>query len=93
VQRQCEGIDVLSGVFRFYDQHGNALTPVFDVPVRQRRILWFAWSVDQGSYHLDVDSIGKSDPLWFALCETRYLQPNERFASVCARWTRYRRSK
>jgi hypothetical protein len=82
VRRECEGIDVLSGVFRFYDENGNALKAVFDVPVRQRRILWFVWSVDQGTYHLEIDATAGEDPLWVTLCETSFLEPNERFASI-----------
>jgi hypothetical protein len=82
VRRQCEGIDVLSDVFRFYDENGTALKPVFDVPVRQRRILWFVWLVDQGTFHLEIDSTEGENPLWVALCETSYLEPNKRFESV-----------
>jgi hypothetical protein len=82
VQRHCEGVDVASSVFAFFDENGDALKPVFDAPVRRRKLLWFAWTVDSGHYHLERDPAFSEDPLWVALHETRYLEPNERFASV-----------
>ena len=82
VQRHCEGIDVESGVFKFYDEDGQPLKPVFDVPVRRRRVLWFIWSIESGRYHLEADPTLREDPIWVALHETQYLRPNGRFASL-----------
>ena len=53
VYRNYEGIDVYSGIFRFFDDNGNALKAVFDVPVKQGK-WWSLWSVDSGVCHLEV---------------------------------------
>ena len=81
VYRECEGIDVQSGVYKFYDHNGNALKPIFNVPAKQGK-WWSFWSIDSGVYHLEVDAESSDDPLWVSLLETRYLEPNERFASL-----------
>jgi hypothetical protein len=81
VYRSCEGIDVESGVYKFYDHNGNALKPVFDAPVKRGK-WWSLWSIDSGVYHLEVDPESSDDPLWVSFLETRDLEPNERFASL-----------
>ena len=85
VIQQCEGIDVHSEVYRFYDKDGRYLRPVFDVPVSEKRFLWFFRAVDSGKYHLEptesAEAIGE-DPLWVALDETLALEPNKYFSSL-----------
>lgn len=81
VYRDCEGIDVQSGVYKFYDANGNALKPVFDVPVKRGK-WWSLWSVDSGVYHLEIDRESEEDPLWVSLLDIRGLEPNEHFASL-----------
>ena len=81
VYRSCEGIDVQSGVYKFYDDNGNPLKPVFDSPVKQGK-WWSLWSIDSGVYHLEVDSESGEDPLWVSLLEVGDLAPNERFPSL-----------
>jgi hypothetical protein len=81
VYRSCEGIDVHSGIFKFYDDNGNALKAVFDVPVKQGK-WWSLWSIDSGVYHLEVDPESRDDPLWLSFSEISDLEPNARFASL-----------
>ena len=81
VYRSCEGIDVQSGVYKFYDDNGNALKPVFDVPAKQGK-WWSLWSIDSGVYHLEVDPESSEDPLWVSFLEISNLERNERFSSL-----------
>ncbi len=79
--RSCEGIDVQSGVYKFYDDNGNALKPVSDVPAKQGK-WWSLWSIDSGVYHLEVDPESSEDPLWVSFLEISNLERNERFSSL-----------
>jgi hypothetical protein len=81
VYRNCEGVDVQSGVYRFYNESGNSLKVVFDVPVKQGK-WWSLWSVDSGLYHLEVDLNPTGEPLWASFQQTAFLEPNEHFASL-----------
>lgn len=82
VPHQYDGFDVHCKVFAFYDDRGVFLKPVFDVPVTERRFLWFSRSIDSGTYHLEPDPSSAEDPLWVALVECTYLEPNGRFGSL-----------
>ena len=82
---QCEGIDVQSSVFWFYDENGRPLVPVFDKPVSEKRFLWFFKRVDSGEYHLeagDADHPLFVDSLSTSMRETKYLEPNPFFDSL-----------
>ncbi len=82
---QCEGIDVLSSVFWFFDEKGRPLIPVFDKPVSEKRFLWFFKVVDSGEYHLeagDADHPMFVDPLSTSMYEATYLEPNPFFESL-----------
>lgn len=81
VYRDCEGLDVESGVYRFYDDRGHALKAVFDAPVKRGR-WWSLWSTSSGGYHLELDSNASAEPLWVSIQEVRALDPNDRFASL-----------
>jgi hypothetical protein len=77
--QQCEGIDVQSLVFWFYDDTGRPLVPVFDVPVTQKRLLGIFKTIHSGTYHLkpgDSTHPMYVDPLWVSLSEAVALDPN-----------------
>ena len=82
VQREYEGIDVESGVIRFYDASGTYLEPIFTTPNRiSRRFLLFT-SVLSGTYDLRAAPNADEDPIWVYLVETSSLEPNPYFATV-----------
>lgn len=81
----CEGIDVQSCVWWFYDETGRPLVPVFDAPVAEKRLFGVLKLVDSGKYHLEpADSSHPLyvDPLWVSLLEAVELEPNPHFASL-----------
>ena len=85
VIRDCEGVDVQSGVWWFYDETGQPLVPVFDVPVKETRVLGLFRIVDSGHYHLEPGDSSHPlyvDPLWVSLLEAVVLEPNPHFASL-----------
>ena len=82
---ECEGIDVQSSVFWFFDQNGRPLLPVFDKPVSEKRFLWFFKAVDSGEYHLEVGDADHPmfvDSLSTSIRETKYMEPNRFFDSL-----------
>lgn len=85
VIRDCEGVDVQSGVWWFFDETGRPLVPVFDVPVQETRVLGVFRMVDSGQYHLEPGDSSHPlyvDPLWLSLQEAVMLEPNPHFASL-----------
>jgi len=85
VIRDCEGVDVQSGVWWFFDEAGRPLVPVFDVPVKETRVLGLFRMVDSGKYHLEPGDSSHPlyvDPLWLSLLEAVVLEPNPHFASL-----------
>jgi hypothetical protein len=80
--RQYEGIDVESGVVRFYDESGTFLEPRFTTPNRAGRTLGlFRWVVS-GTYELVANPAAGEDPFALALHETSVLEPNRWYASL-----------
>ncbi len=82
---QCEGIDVLSLVFWFFDEDGRPLVPIFDKPVTKTRFLWFFKTVDSGEYHLEVGDTNHPmfvDAISTSINEASYLEPNSFFESL-----------
>lgn len=82
---QCEGIDVQSSVFWFFDGNGRPLLPVFDKPASEKRFLWFFRLIDSGAYHLeagDADHPMFVDSLSTSIYEAIYLEPNPFFESL-----------
>jgi hypothetical protein len=79
---QYEGIDVESGVVRFYDEHGTFLEPRFTTPNRRGRILGLMEWVESGTYELVPNPTADEDSFALALYETQVLEPNQWFSSV-----------
>lgn len=80
--RQYEGIDVESGVVRFYDESGTYLEPRFTTPNRQGKTLGLIPWVVSGTYELEPNPSAEADPFALALHETSVLEPNPWFASL-----------
>ena len=81
----CEGTDVLSQVFWFYDAEGRALVPIYDKPVTETRFLWFFKTVDSGQYHLEIGDADHPmfvDPISTSIYEATHLEPNPFFRSL-----------
>jgi len=82
VQRDCEGIDVESGVYVFYAEDGNWLRPRFVEPNQQGGLGWFRW-VHSGRYELEPATPPPGvDPIEVALAECGGIEPNPRFADL-----------
>ena len=82
VRREYDGIDVESGIVRFYDATGTYLAPIFTTPNRiQRHFLLFE-TIISGVYDLQPAPDANEDPLWVCLIETSTLGPNPYFASL-----------
>ena len=79
-----EGIDVESGVVRFYDEAGTYLQPRFTTPNRAGKTLGVVPWVVSGSYELVADPASREDSFALALHETSTLEPNRWFASLDA---------
>lgn len=82
VVMHCEGIDVDSGIYAFYDDQGRALKPVFDIPVETKSYLWFFETVSGGTYHLELDTSGDAEHILFALLECNHLAPSQGYESL-----------
>ena len=82
--REYEGIDVESGVVRFYDEGGTYLEPRFTTPNRQGRLLGLMPWVESGTYELVPNPSAEADAFALALYETSVLEPNPWFDSLDA---------
>jgi hypothetical protein len=80
--RQYEGIDVESGVVRFYDESGVYLEPRFTTPNRSGKWLRLVRWVESGAYQLVPNPSADTDSITLALHETSILQPNPWFATL-----------
>ena len=80
--REYEGIDVESGVVRFYDESGIYLEPRFTTPNRMGKMLGLIPWVESGSYELVPNPSADADSFALALHETGALEPNPWFASL-----------
>ena len=83
VQRQCEGVDVESGVYVFYAEDGTWLRPRFVEPNR-RGGFWFLRTVASGRYVLEpeVDPPPEVDAFDVAFADAVALDPNPWFADL-----------
>ena len=80
--REYEGIDVESGVVRFYDETGTFLEPRFTTPNRQGKTLGLIPWVESGTYELVPNPSAEADSFALALHETSVLEPNPWFGSL-----------
>jgi hypothetical protein len=79
---EYKGIDVESGVVKFYDRSGTCLQPVFSSPNRTGKIFGlFPW-VHSGVHELLPNADAAEDPFAFALLEVSVLEPNPWFSSL-----------
>lgn len=80
--RAYEGIDVESGIIKFYREDGTYLWPVFSLPNRSGRFLGiFRW-VKSGVYRLEPDSGESDDSIGVALHEAVVMEPNRWFQKI-----------
>lgn len=84
IRRQCEGIDVESGVWDFFDHAGKPLTPLFHTPNRIKKHLFGLITSIASSQHFDlVPAIsGDEPPLLDILTEQTILNPNKIFKTM-----------
>jgi hypothetical protein len=84
-QRECEGIDVESGVYVFYAEDGTWLRPRFTQPNRRRGFAFFQ-TIESGVFVLEPDASPPADidPIDVALDEAAGLEPNGHFATLDA---------
>lgn len=82
-QRECEGIDVESGVYVFYAEDGSWLRPRLTTPNRQGGFAIFKW-VESGVFVLEPESSlpAHVDPFDVALSEAVDVVPNGVFATL-----------
>jgi hypothetical protein len=76
VRRDFEPIDVEDLVVEFYDEKGRPLQPVFTRPNRQRNVLRWLVSLEQGEFELRPGQDVSRDPIEVKLSETVALEPN-----------------
>jgi hypothetical protein len=82
VRTQCEGIDVESGVWDFFDAAGKPLEPRFIVPNRVSKVLGKIVAASSGVFEL-VPARDASEPaLLECLADGVLLRSNPRFASI-----------
>ena len=80
--RAYEGIDVESGLVRFYDESGVYLEPRFIHPNRSGKTLGVIKWVESGAYDLVANPAAQEDSFALSLYETRVLDPNAWFTSL-----------
>ena len=84
VRVHCEGIDVESGVWDFYDENGEPLLPVFRTPSRIRTYLFGLFSSVTSSQDFSFKpAADATEPsLLQCLSPSVVLAPNSRFSSI-----------
>ncbi len=84
VRTACEGVDVESGVWDFFDASGKPLEPRFIVPNRVSKVLGKIVAASSGVFEL-VPAHDASEPaLLECLTDGILLDPNPHFASIDA---------
>ena len=81
-RRNYEGIDVESGVFRFFNEAGQYLKPVFSKPNKSIRFLGIIPWIASGEFELQVDSGADEDDIFVCLEETSVLNSNQWFKDL-----------
>ena len=82
VQRCCEGIDVESSVWEFFDERGRPLEPVFVEPNARWRILGKISMVRSGRFELALADDSTRPSLVQSFADCVRLDPNPHFASL-----------
>ena len=83
VRRECEGVDVEDGVYRFFDELGRRLVPRFIGPVERRSLLFGAIkSVGGGNFELELDPQDQGSAFETSLANVVAIEPNQRFATI-----------
>lgn len=82
-RRKCEGLDVESGVYAFYDADGRQLEAVFRVPNRRRSLFGglIRWG-DSGVFDLVAHPQARLSPIAGELADVVLLEPNPYFDSL-----------
>lgn len=83
VRRDCEAIDVETGVWKFFDENGHLLRPVFTQPNKVRKLLGTVSSIEQGEFSLEPADPGPNPTLLEAInSNSVYLNNASRFPSI-----------
>jgi hypothetical protein len=84
VQTACEGIDVESGVWDFYGDNGEPLTPVFIIPNKTSSHLFGLFSTVVSSQNFDLKPVACDTEPGLAAClrSDTPIAPNPWFSSV-----------
>ena len=77
-----EGIDVESGIYRFYDFSGAYLKPAFSVPNRTKSLFGVATSISSGVFHFEIHDIESGQSMVGCLENTEALNPTDRFSDL-----------
>jgi hypothetical protein len=84
-RRECEGVDVEEGVYRFFDELGRRLVPRFIAPVERRSSLFGAIkSVRGGNFELELDPQDQGSAFEASLSNVVAIEPNPRFSTIRA---------
>jgi hypothetical protein len=78
----CEGIDVESGVWDFFDHAGQPLQPTFSKPNKVKKVLGLFSIVQSGEFEFLPVTDGSEPTLLQSLTEGVYLGQNSRFGSL-----------
>ena len=82
VRRNCEGIDVENGVFRFFDENGNHLEPRFTKPNKTCQVFGVFSLVEAGEYELIPSPIINEREIFLSLLEASEMESNPWFKSL-----------
>lgn len=84
IRKQCEGIDVESGVWDFFDHTGKPLTPLFHTPNRIKKHLFGLITSITSSQNFDLvpQEDGGQPQLLNLLTEKTILNPNKFFKDI-----------
>jgi hypothetical protein len=86
VRRDCEGIDVESGVWDFFDAKGTPLKPVFHHPNLVKKFLFGFFTSITSSQKFDLvpDSTAAHPNLLTCLGDTTSIEKNDHFSDVAS---------
>ncbi len=82
IRKQCEGIDVESGVWQFYDAQGKPLKPHFHTPNVVKKHLFGLITSIASSQNFDLVPAVDEAPLLAVVTEETILNPNKAFKTM-----------